>query len=286
MSLGTQLAMLATLIVTSKGVAGVPSASLVVIASTLSQFGIPEAGLLMIMGIDTFLDMGRSATNVIGDSLATAVVAKWEGELAPEHALGPDDVVPPDVIPGEVPGMQPGHASEASHGLSCETLAQAIGLVAAVVLLATAAGVQYGVSEGLFSAQPEPVRASRPLRPLTISARAIRRAKSVPSLDTWLCHKGWSPGTRNYSSGRCLRERLHAFVFDVVNIFQMQLRSSRQFSLISAVQRCSISARPARALALHRSETLRRLFDAVFNAAATRLNISTFSLDVGITDPK
>ena len=110
MSLGTQLAMLATLMITSKGVAGVPRASLVVIASTLSQFGIPEAGLLMIMGIDTFLDMGRSATNVIGNSLATAVVAKWEGELAPEHALGPDDVVPPDMIPGEVSGMQPGHA--------------------------------------------------------------------------------------------------------------------------------------------------------------------------------
>jgi Na+/H+-dicarboxylate symporter len=105
MSLGTQMAMLATLMITSKGVAGVPRASLVVIASTLSQFGIPEAGLLMIMGIDTFLDMGRSATNVIGNSLATSVVAKWEGELAPEHALGPDDVVPPDMIPGEIPAM-------------------------------------------------------------------------------------------------------------------------------------------------------------------------------------
>jgi len=45
-----------------------------------------------------------------GNSLATSVVAKWEGELAPEHALGPDDVVPPDMIPGELPGMQPGHA--------------------------------------------------------------------------------------------------------------------------------------------------------------------------------
>ena len=105
MSLGTQFAMLATLMITSKGVAGVPRASLVVIASTLGQFGIPEAGLLMIMGIDTFLDMGRSATNVIGNSLATSVVAKWEGELAPEHALGPDDVVPPDMIPGEIPAM-------------------------------------------------------------------------------------------------------------------------------------------------------------------------------------
>jgi Na+/H+-dicarboxylate symporter len=66
---------------TSKGVAGVPRASLVVIAATLSQFGLPEEGLLLILGIDTFLDMGRSATNVIGNSLATAVVAKWEGQL-------------------------------------------------------------------------------------------------------------------------------------------------------------------------------------------------------------
>src|SRR6266480_3444419 len=101
MSLGTQLAMLATLMITSKGVAGVPRASLVVIASTLSQFGIPEAGLLMIMGIDTFLDMGRSATNVIGNSLATSVVAKWEGELKSEHELGPDDAVPSDAVPGD-----------------------------------------------------------------------------------------------------------------------------------------------------------------------------------------
>ena len=63
--------------------AGVPRASLVVIAATLATFDIPEAGLLLIMGIDQFLDMGRSATNVIGNSLATAVVAKWEGELQP-----------------------------------------------------------------------------------------------------------------------------------------------------------------------------------------------------------
>ncbi|MBV8392396.1 MAG: dicarboxylate/amino acid:cation symporter [Alphaproteobacteria bacterium] len=101
MPLGTQLAMLATLMITSKGVAGVPRASLVVIAATLSQFNIPEAGLLMIMGIDTFLDMGRSATNVIGNSLATAVVAKWEGELAPEHEMRLDDAVPPGAVPGD-----------------------------------------------------------------------------------------------------------------------------------------------------------------------------------------
>jgi len=101
MSIGTQLAMLATLMITSKGVAGVPRASLVVIAATLSQFNIPEAGLLMIMGIDTFLDMGRSATNVIGNSLATAVVAKWEGELKPEHEMSADDAVPPGSVPGD-----------------------------------------------------------------------------------------------------------------------------------------------------------------------------------------
>ena len=58
-----------------------PRASLVVIAATLNQFNIPEAGLLLILGIDTFLDMGRSATNAVGNSIATAVVAKWEGEL-------------------------------------------------------------------------------------------------------------------------------------------------------------------------------------------------------------
>src|SRR3978361_2318821 len=78
---GTQVAMLLTLMLTSKGVAGVPRARLVVIAATLSQFNLPEEGLLLILGIDTFLDMGRSATNVIGNSLATAVVATWEGQL-------------------------------------------------------------------------------------------------------------------------------------------------------------------------------------------------------------
>ncbi len=81
-----QITMLLILMVTSKGMAGVPRASLVVIAATLATFNIPEAGLLLIMGIDQFLDMGRSATNVVGNSIATAVVAKWEGELRPEAA--------------------------------------------------------------------------------------------------------------------------------------------------------------------------------------------------------
>jgi Na+/H+-dicarboxylate symporter len=82
--LGTQITMLLILMLTSKGMAGVPRASLVVIAATLNQFNIPEAGLLLILGVDTFLDMGRSATNAVGNSIATAVVAKWEGELLTE----------------------------------------------------------------------------------------------------------------------------------------------------------------------------------------------------------
>ncbi len=81
MSLGTQITMMLVLMLTSKGMAGVPRASLVVIAATLAQFNIPEAGLLLLLGIDHFLDMARSATNVIGNGIATAVVAKWEGEL-------------------------------------------------------------------------------------------------------------------------------------------------------------------------------------------------------------
>jgi Na+/H+-dicarboxylate symporter len=83
---GEQITMLLLLMLTSKGMAGVPRASLVVISATLSTFNIPEAGLLLIMGIDQFLDMGRSATNVVGNSVAAAVIAKWEGTLRPEQA--------------------------------------------------------------------------------------------------------------------------------------------------------------------------------------------------------
>ena len=78
---GQQLTLLLVMMVSSKGVAGVPRASLVVVAAVLPTFGLPEAGLLLIMGIDQFLDMGRTATNVIGNSIATSVVAKWEGQL-------------------------------------------------------------------------------------------------------------------------------------------------------------------------------------------------------------
>jgi Na+/H+-dicarboxylate symporter len=81
MSVGDQITMLLILLVTSKGMAGIPRASLVVIAGTLAHFGIPIAGLLLLLGIDQILDMGRSATNVVGNAVATAVISKWEGEL-------------------------------------------------------------------------------------------------------------------------------------------------------------------------------------------------------------
>lgn len=84
LSLGQQVLLLAVLMLTSKGIAGVPRAALVVIAATLVQFDIPEAGLVLLIGVDQFFDMGRSAMNVVGNSVATAVVAKWEGELGAE----------------------------------------------------------------------------------------------------------------------------------------------------------------------------------------------------------
>lgn len=81
MSFGQQAALLLVLMITSKGMAGVPRASLVVVAATVPMFDLPAAGLLLIIGIDQFLDMGRTMTNVIGNGIAAAAVAKWEGEL-------------------------------------------------------------------------------------------------------------------------------------------------------------------------------------------------------------
>jgi Na+/H+-dicarboxylate symporter len=83
-SWGQQITMLLLLMITSKGMAGVPRASLVVIAATLTTFNLPEAGLLLILGVDQFLDMGRSATNVVGNAIATTAVARWENELHPD----------------------------------------------------------------------------------------------------------------------------------------------------------------------------------------------------------
>jgi Na+/H+-dicarboxylate symporter len=81
LTFGQIATMLALLMITSKGMAGVPRASLVVIAATLAFFRIPEAGIVLILAVDQFLDMGRSATNVVGNAVASAVQAKWEGQL-------------------------------------------------------------------------------------------------------------------------------------------------------------------------------------------------------------
>jgi proton glutamate symport protein len=77
----TQLAMMLTLMLTSKGVAGVPRASLVILAATVTSFNLPMEGVALLLGIDQILDMGRTATNVTGNCVATAVVARWEGVL-------------------------------------------------------------------------------------------------------------------------------------------------------------------------------------------------------------
>ncbi len=81
MSLGEQIIMLLVLMLTSKGIAGVPRASLVIIVATCSMFGIPPEGIALILPIDHFCDMGRSMTNVLGNALSTSAVSKWEGQL-------------------------------------------------------------------------------------------------------------------------------------------------------------------------------------------------------------
>ena len=101
LALGQEITMLLVMMVTSKGMAGVPRASRVVIAATMPMFHIPEAGLLLILAVDHFLDMGRSATNVVGNAVAASVVARWEGGLEPERS--------PDVVPLQAPAHL-GHA--------------------------------------------------------------------------------------------------------------------------------------------------------------------------------
>src|SRR4051812_22245585 len=84
MPIGTQILMMLTLMLTSKGVAAVPRASLVILSGALTQFGLPLAGIAVILGVDALMDMARTCTNLIGNCLATAVMARWEGELGTE----------------------------------------------------------------------------------------------------------------------------------------------------------------------------------------------------------
>ena len=81
LTIGQQITMLLTLMLTSKGVAGVPRASLVILAGTLASYGLPLEGITLILGVDELMDMARTMVNVIGNCLATVVIAKWEGEF-------------------------------------------------------------------------------------------------------------------------------------------------------------------------------------------------------------
>jgi proton glutamate symport protein len=82
LSLGQQFLLLLTLMLTSKGVAGVPRAALVILLGTVSSFGLPAEPVFIILGIDALMDMARTATNVLGNCLATVIIARWEGEFA------------------------------------------------------------------------------------------------------------------------------------------------------------------------------------------------------------
>ncbi|MBL8656311.1 MAG: dicarboxylate/amino acid:cation symporter [Altererythrobacter sp.] len=95
LSIATQVMILLTLMISSKGIAAVPRASLVVITGTLAMFGLPVEGVAIILAIDQFLDMGRTATNVVGNAVATSVITKWEGMLEVEEP----EVVPPAKAP-------------------------------------------------------------------------------------------------------------------------------------------------------------------------------------------
>lgn len=86
MTFSQQVTMLLVMMFASKGIAGVPRASLVVVAAVSPMFGLPAEGVLLILGIDQILDMGRTTTNVIGNGLATATVARWQGEIAPPES--------------------------------------------------------------------------------------------------------------------------------------------------------------------------------------------------------
>jgi proton glutamate symport protein len=87
LSVGQQIVMLLTLMVTSKGVAGVPRASLVILSGTLLYFNLPLEAVAIILGVDELMDMGRTTVNVIGNCLAAVIMGRWEGEFTPNLAL-------------------------------------------------------------------------------------------------------------------------------------------------------------------------------------------------------
>jgi proton glutamate symport protein len=107
MPFGTQLLMLVTLMLTSKGVAGVPRASLVILAGTLASFNLPLEGVAVILGVDELMDMARTSVNLLGNCLATVVVARWEGIEMPGATAGMD-AEPEEIEAGIYPSVQVG----------------------------------------------------------------------------------------------------------------------------------------------------------------------------------
>jgi proton glutamate symport protein len=102
MTLTTQLLMMLTLMITSKGVAAVPRASLVILSGTLATFGLPLEGVAIILGVDALMDMARTCTNLVGNCLATVVMARWEGEFGapqPEVLLAQEGLLPIEDLP-------------------------------------------------------------------------------------------------------------------------------------------------------------------------------------------
>ena len=97
--LSQQILMMLTLMLTSKGVAAVPRAGLVILSGTLVQFGLPLQGVAVILGVDAFMDMARTSLNVVGNCLATVLMARWDGSFA----LSPEEVSEPDAVPDTSP---------------------------------------------------------------------------------------------------------------------------------------------------------------------------------------
>jgi proton glutamate symport protein len=114
MTLGNQLYMMLTLMITSKGVAAVPRASLVILSGTLATFGLPLEGVAIILGVDALMDMARTSTNLVGNCLATVVMARWEGEFSepqPEVLLAQEGLLPIESVP---PGPRTSGAAPAA----------------------------------------------------------------------------------------------------------------------------------------------------------------------------
>jgi proton glutamate symport protein len=100
MPLSQQLLMMLTLMLTSKGVAAVPRASLVILAGTLATFGLPVSGVALILGADALMDMARTSVNLLGNCMATVVVARWEGVQFKKAPITLDEVPVTDAAAG------------------------------------------------------------------------------------------------------------------------------------------------------------------------------------------